>query len=174
MAEHTRVRGIGEADWPAVAALEAEAYADLGLAEGERLLRTRAAAGTCFVLDLDGRTAGYVLALPYPAFRCPDLTRPEHVVHHATNLHLHDLVIARPLRRRGLGGLLAGHLADTARRRGFTTVSLVAVGDKEPFWRARGYRAHHGTPLPAGYGADAVYMTAEAAAHPSQTRRPAC
>ncbi|MEU2878575.1 MULTISPECIES: GNAT family N-acetyltransferase [unclassified Streptomyces] len=176
MAEHTRIRAVAEADWPAVAALEAEAYDALGLAEGEPMLRTRAraSAGTCFVLDLDGRIAGYVLALPYPEFRCPDLTRPEQVVHHAPNLHLHDLVIARPLRRRGLGGRLAGHVADTARRRGFTTMSLVAVGDKEPFWRARGYRPHHGTPLPAGYGADAVYMTAELAAHPTHGRRPAC
>ncbi|MFI2639875.1 GNAT family N-acetyltransferase [Streptomyces sp. NPDC018610] len=176
MAHHTRVRGIGEADWPAVAALEAEAYADLSLAEGEALLRSRAhaSAGTCFVLDLDGRIAGYVLALPYPELRCPDLTRPEQAVHHSSNLHLHDLVITRPLRRKGLGGRLAGHLTDVARRHGFWTMSLVAVGDKEPFWRSHGYRARHEVALPAGYGADAVYMTARVAAHRSHERRPAC
>jgi GNAT superfamily N-acetyltransferase len=176
MAPHTRVRTVGEADWPAVAALEAEAYAGLGLAEGERMLRSRAraSASTCFVLDLDGRVAGYVLALPYPVFRCPDLTRPEQAVHHSSNLHLHDLVVARPLRRRGLGGRLAGQLTDTARRRGFTTMSLVAVGGKEAFWQARGYRAHHGTRPPAGYGADAVYMTAGLTGHHSHGGRPAC
>ncbi|CAM5680613.1 Diaminopimelate decarboxylase [Streptomyces canarius] len=87
------IRGITEADWPQVAALEAGAYTDTSLTEGESGLRSRAPAGTSFVLDLDGRIAGYVLALPYPRLHCPDLSRPEQVAHHATNLHLHDLVV---------------------------------------------------------------------------------
>ena len=56
---------------------------------------------TVVVLAPDGRIAGYVLALPYPMFRYPDLTRPERVAQHSANLHLHDLVISAPLRRRG-------------------------------------------------------------------------
>jgi predicted N-acetyltransferase YhbS len=161
-----RIRGIAEADWPRLAALEAEAYTDLSLAEGEELLRSRAraSAGTCFVLDLDGRLAGYVLALPYPRLSCPDLARPEHVVHHSANLHLHDLVVSAPLRRRGLGTRLVRHLTDTARARGFETMSLIAVTGKEPFWQAYGYRAHRETALPPEYGADAVYMSTEVAA----------
>lgn len=163
-----RIRGITEADWPRLAALENEAYADLSLAEGEELLRSRAraSAGTCFVLDLDGRPAGYVLALPYPRFRCPDLSRPERTVHHTTNLHLHDLVVSAPLRRRGLGTRLVRHLTGAARDRGFATISLVAVADKEPFWRDNGYRAHHTTPVPPDYGPAAVYMSAQVAAVP--------
>ncbi|MFF9771244.1 GNAT family N-acetyltransferase [Streptomyces sp. NPDC053086] len=168
------IRGITEADWPRLAALESEAYADLSLAEGEELLRSRASAsaGTCFVLELDGRLAGYVLALPYPRFRCPDLTRPEQAVHHTTNLHLHDLVVGAPLRRRGLGTRLVRRLTGAARARGFTTISLVAVADKEPFWRANGYRPHPAAPVPPDYGGGAVYMTAPVAAvpHPYQAR----
>ncbi|MFJ4521351.1 GNAT family N-acetyltransferase [Streptomyces sp. NPDC088810] len=158
------VRAITEADWPQVAALEAGAYADTSLTEGEARLRSRASAGTGFVLDLDGRIAGYVLALPYRRFRCPDLTRPEQVVHHATNLHLHDLVVSAPLRRRGLGTRLVRHLTDAARARGFATMSLVAVAGKEPFWRANGYRPHPEARVPAGYGSGAVYMSAQVAA----------
>ncbi|POX60723.1 GNAT family N-acetyltransferase [Streptomyces sp. Ru62] len=158
------IRGITEADWPEVAALEAGAYADTSLTEGEAALRSRVSAGTGFVLDLDGRIAGYVLALPYPRFRCPDLTGPERVAHHATNLHLHDLVVSAPLRRRGLGTRLVRHLTDTARARGFATMSLVAVAGKEPFWRANGYRPHHEARVPAGYGSGAVYMSAQLAA----------
>ncbi|WP_251095321.1 GNAT family N-acetyltransferase [Streptomyces sp. Caat 7-52] len=168
------IRGITEADWPRLAALESEAYADLCLAEGEQLLRSRAraSAGTCFVLDLDGRPAGYVLALPYPRFRCPDLARPEQAVHHTTNLHLHDLVVSAPLRRRGLGTRLVRHLTEAARARGFATVSLVAVAGKEPFWRANGYHAHPAAPVPPDYGGDAVYMSADVAAapHPYEAR----
>lgn len=52
------------------------------------------------------------------------------------------------------------HLTETARARGFATVSLVAVGDKETFWRARGYRTHPSTPVPPEYGRGAVYMSA--------------
>ncbi|MFG2121422.1 GNAT family N-acetyltransferase [Streptomyces sp. NPDC048710] len=159
------VRGITEADWPQVAALEAGAYADTALTEGEAALRSRAAAGTCFVLDLDGRIAGYVLALPYPMFRYPDLTRPERVAQHSANLHLHDLVISAPLRRRGLGSRLVRHLTDAAGARGFRTMSLIAVGGKEPFWRANGYRAHREARLPPSYGSDAVYMSARVAAY---------
>ncbi|MEV5873200.1 GNAT family N-acetyltransferase [Streptomyces sp. NPDC052101] len=159
------IRGVTEADWSQVAALEAEAYADTSLTEGEAALRSRASAGTCFVLDLDGRIAGYVLALPYPRFRYPDLGMPEPAVHRlATNLHLHDLVVTASLRRRGLGTRMAGHLADAARTRGFATMSLIAVAGKEPFWRANGYRPHHGAPLPAGYGRGAVYMSTRLAA----------
>ncbi|MCS0602296.1 GNAT family N-acetyltransferase [Streptomyces sp. LP11] len=172
MSHPTRVRGIAEADWPRLAALETEAYADLSLAEGEATLRSRAAAGTCFVLELDGRIAGYVLALPYPRFRCPDLSRPEQVTHHSANLHLHDLVIAAPLRRRGLGTRLVRHLTDAAATRGFATISLVAVAGKETFWQANGYRSHPEAALPPGYGDDAVYMSAPVAAtRPRDGRR---
>ncbi|ARP72851.1 N-acetyltransferase [Streptomyces pluripotens] len=161
-----RTRGIADADWPQVAALEAEAYTDPSLTEGEELLRSRAraSAGTCFALDVDGQLAGYVLALPYPRFRCPDLTRPEGVVHHSVNLHLHDLVVTAPLRRRGLGTRLVRRLTDEARARGFETMSLIAVAGRETFWRANGYRPHPGTRLPPGYGGDAVYMVAQMAA----------
>ncbi|MFF7749744.1 GNAT family N-acetyltransferase [Streptomyces sp. NPDC007971] len=158
------IRGVTEADWPEVAALEAGAYADTSLTEGEAALRSRVSAGTCFVLDLDGRVAGYVLALPYPMFRYPDLTRPERVAHRSPNLHLHDLVISAPLRRRGLGSRLVRHLTDAAGARGFETMSLIAVGGREAFWRANGYRAHHEARPPAGYGRDAVYMSARLAA----------
>ncbi|MFJ9815479.1 GNAT family N-acetyltransferase [Streptomyces sp. NPDC101151] len=159
------IRGITEADWPQVAALEAGAYADTALTEGETALRSRASTGTCFVLDLDGRIAGYVLALPYPMFRYPDLTRPERFAHHSPNLHLHDLVVGAPLRRRGHGSGLVRHLTDAAGARGFRTMSLIAVAGKEPFWRANGYRVHREARLPSSYGSDAVYMSAQVAAH---------
>ncbi|MGW7548386.1 GNAT family N-acetyltransferase [Streptomyces sp. NPDC054770] len=163
------IRGIGEADWPQVAVLEAEAYAGTSLIEGAAVLRSRAlaSADTCFVLHLDGRIAGYILALPYPKFRFPDLTRPEQAVHHSPNLHLHDLVISEAARHRGLGTQLVSHLTDTARERGFESISLIAVGGKETFWRANGYRAHPETRVPRSYGSDAVYMSTQVAAHPS-------
>ncbi|WP_320782146.1 GNAT family N-acetyltransferase [Streptomyces sp. CRN 30] len=157
-----RVRGIGAGDWDAVVALERAAYAPLGLSEGRAALQSRAAASpeTCFVLDAGGRTAGYVLALPYPPLACPDLGRAEEAAADpAGNLHLHDLVIAPDLRRRGLAQHLLRRLAGTARDRGDERISLVAVGGSDRWWSARGFTPHPEV-VPAGpYGADAVYMS---------------
>ncbi|MBC2876518.1 MULTISPECIES: GNAT family N-acetyltransferase [Streptomyces] len=175
-----RVRGIAERDWDAVVALEAGAYTALGLSEGPAALRSRADASpaTCFVLDVDSRPAGYLLALPYPAFRCPDLTRPEvpeapgAPADPAANLHLHDIVVAPHLRRRGLARHLLRHLTRTARARGDERISLVAVGGSETFWSARGFAAHPDVTLPDGYGPHAVYMSRPVTADDPEDPRP--
>jgi GNAT superfamily N-acetyltransferase len=155
-----RIRNISDSDWPDVAALEADAYASSALSEGQAALesRGRVSPATCFVLDLDDRIAGYVLALPYPMFRYPDLTRMEESAFHSRNLHLHDLVIADNLRGRGWGTRLLCHLTATAGST-YERISLVAVGGMETFWAARGYRAHKEVELPQSYGNDAVYMS---------------
>ncbi|MEU5591487.1 GNAT family N-acetyltransferase [Streptomyces sp. NPDC020298] len=144
-----------------MAALEAAAYADCSLSEGQDALesRGRSSPDTCFVLELGGRIAGYVLALPYPRFHCPDLTAPETTVFHSHNLHLHDLVVAEDLRGRGLGTRLLRHLTAAARARGFQRISLVAVGGMETYWQAHGYRPHREAGPPPGYGSEAVYMS---------------
>ncbi|MGI5441146.1 GNAT family N-acetyltransferase [Streptomyces shenzhenensis] len=161
MGQPLRIRAIADADWPHVAALEADTYAGSSLTEGQAALesRGRASPGTCFVLHLDDRLAGYVLALPYPMFRYPDLTRPEELTHHSRNLHLHDLVVAEPLRGRGLGRRLLRHLTAVAAARRYERISLVAIDGMESFWQAQGYRTHPGVHVPPGYGGSAVYMS---------------
>lgn len=156
-----RIRPVREEDWDAIVALEARAYADHGLSEGREALRSRHAAspGTCYVLEHAGRVGGYLLALPYPLFRSPDLglgERPDAVP--STNLHAHDLVIAEELRGRGLAPRLMRHLHDTARTAGYRTVSLVAVLGAEAVWARLGYRARPEIGLPQSYGTRAVYM----------------
>ncbi|CAM5624857.1 GNAT family N-acetyltransferase [Streptomyces fumanus] len=161
MSDTVAVRHLADRDWDAVTALEHDAYAGLGLSEGRAALQSRAAAspGTCFVLDVGGRTAGYLLALPYPEFRCPELGRAEPAARTGGNLHLHDIVVAPALRRRGLGRLLLGRLTGTARARGDRRISLVAVGGSDRFWSARGFTAHPGVAPADGYGPGAVYMS---------------
>jgi ribosomal protein S18 acetylase RimI-like enzyme len=159
-----RVRPIADQDWDSVAALEASAYEGCGLSEGPAVLKSRAhsSPATCFVLEIGQRIAGYVLSLPYPAFRYPDLTRAEEAGGRpvrSRNLHLHDLVIAGGYRRRGLGNRLHQHLTATARSSGYQRISLVAVAGSDTFWSANGYRAHAGLVLPDCYGANAVYMS---------------
>ncbi|MGW7514521.1 GNAT family N-acetyltransferase [Streptomyces sp. NPDC054796] len=181
-----RVRHIAAGDWEEIVALESGAYAGLGLSEGREALRSRADASpaTCFVLEAGARLAGYVLALPYPAFRYPDLDRPEDAsfssgsagpsgsATSSGNLHLHDMVIAEDLRRRGLARHLLRHLVLSARALGYERISLVAVGCSERFWAARGFTAHSGVLSSDGYGPDAVYMSRPLAALPDGAPEP--
>lgn len=155
------VRDIRDRDWDSIVGLEAAAYRESGLSEGRVALesRGRASPATSFVLDTGEQIAGYLLALPYPRFSYPDLQRPEQVVFDASNLHLHDLVIAASFRKRGLAKLFLRHLTDTARARTYEWISLIAVGGSEAFWSANGYHPHPEVTLSSGYGANAVYMS---------------
>lgn len=170
MLSDVRIRHITDTDWPAIAALEAATYTALGLSEGEAALRSRARVSpdTCTVLDHAGRPVGYLLALPYPPFHCPDLAAVEHCAEQGPavtaprpdNLHLHDVVIAPEHRGQGLARRLLRHLTASARAAGYAQISLVAVAGSAPFWAGHGYRPHPGVPLPDSYGNDAVYMSA--------------
>ncbi|MFJ3787388.1 GNAT family N-acetyltransferase [Kitasatospora sp. NPDC090091] len=171
-----RIRPLAPGDWDGVVALEERAYAASGLSEGRAALesRGRASPDTCFALEYRGRFGGYLLALPYPLYRCPDLSRAEAAGSVAGrpaappgNMHAHDLVIAEELRGRGLAPLMLGHLAATARARGFATISLVAVRGSDVLWAPLGYRAAPAVALPASYGDRAVYMSMSLAAGPA-------
>ncbi|MEV7775092.1 GNAT family N-acetyltransferase [Kitasatospora sp. NPDC086791] len=192
----TRIRLLREDDWDGVVALEERAYAASGLSEGREALRSRhrASPETCFVLEHAGGLGGYLLALPYPLFRCPDLGRSEAAdgcgdaggragtdergdggrgSARPTNMHAHDLVISEGLRGRGLSHRMLRHLEHTARASGHRTVSLVAVRGSHVLWTALGYRARPEIELPASYGDRAVYMAMPldpAPARPSQAR----
>ena len=154
-----RIRHIQDGDWAAIAGLEASAYAETGLAEGELVLESRASAATSFVVDTGGAIAGYVLALPYPRFRYPDLNQPEVLAFQSSNLHLHDLVIGEEFRGTGLAKDLLHRLTEDARSLEYRQVSLIAVTGSADFWSARGYHGHPELALPSGYGAAAVYMS---------------
>ncbi|NEB76461.1 GNAT family N-acetyltransferase [Streptomyces sp. SID14478] len=161
MSDAPRIRAIAERDWPAIASLEARAYTRLGLTEGPAALRARrdASPDTCFAAHAGPQLAGYVLALPYPHGAYPDLGRTRRGTAPSRNLHLHDLVVAPELRRRGLARALLRHLLAAARSRAYDRVSLVSVGGTQAFWSARGFTPRPGVVAPGDYGTDAVYMS---------------
>ncbi|MER5603734.1 GNAT family N-acetyltransferase [Streptomyces sp. NPDC002265] len=176
----TRIRLFREGDWDEVVALEERAYATSGLSEGREALRSRhrASPSTCFVLEHAGGFGGYLLALPYPLFRCPDLSLAEEDAaqgNGGSNLHTHDLAIAERARGRGLARRMQRHLEETGRAARYRTLSLVAVRGSETLWSRLGYRARPEIGLPASYGAEAVYMAKPlelAATDPAPTSRP--
>ncbi|MFF7340879.1 GNAT family N-acetyltransferase [Streptomyces sp. NPDC008163] len=160
MTDSATIRPLREEDWEEVVALERRAYSAGGLSEGEEALRSRhrASPQTCFVLDADGAFGGYLLALPYPLGRCPDLSLAEEGGTVGGNLHLHDLAIAERVRGRGLARRMQEHLEAAGWAARYRTLSLVAVHGTGVMWSGLGYRLRPGTPLPASYGPDAVYM----------------
>lgn len=153
------IRHIRDTDWNRIEALEAGAYTETGLSEDSVALRSRCAPTTSFVLETEQEITGYVLALPYPLFRYPDLNQPETQSFSSPNLHLHDLVIAEHRQKRGLATSLLYHLTSVAKEQRYERISLVAVGGSDTFWSAKGYRAHPEIALPASYGANAIYMS---------------
>ncbi|MFF0413766.1 GNAT family N-acetyltransferase [Kitasatospora sp. NPDC004745] len=161
MSEDLRFRLLAEADWDTVVALEHAAYAADGLSEGREALESRghSSPGTCFVLELHGAVRGYLLSLPYPPLRCPDLTRPEEQRYASANLHVHDLVIDEELRGRDVALRFMRHFREQARAQGFEEISMVAVRGADILLRLLGYRAHREVAVPACYGRRAVYMS---------------
>ncbi|MCX3058802.1 GNAT family N-acetyltransferase [Streptomyces beihaiensis] len=170
-----RIRGVAEGDWAVIGDLESQAYAPLGLSEGPGALRKyqQASPDTCFVVDVGGgRVAGYLMALPFPEGGWPELGQGGGAAGRRGgrapygplapdpyNLHLHDVVIAPELRRRGLAMRLVRHLVGIARTRAYRSVSLVSVGGTQAFWRERGFTVRPDVAAPGGYGSDAVYMS---------------
>ncbi|QEV16714.1 GNAT family N-acetyltransferase [Streptomyces alboniger] len=173
MNHEIRTRPVADGDWDGIALLEHRAYHRLGLSEGRAALEAKAHASpaTCFALDLSGRLAGYLLALPYPESAYPQLgATDDEPTPTSRNLHLHDIVVAEDLRHRGLARHLLNHLTATARSHGYEQISLVAVGGSETFWSARGFTTGRGAVPPAGYGPTAVYMSMTVPAGPAPRR----
>ncbi|MBV2155882.1 GNAT family N-acetyltransferase [Kitasatospora sp. SUK 42] len=161
MSEDLRIRRLADGDWDAVVALEHDAYAADGLSEGREALESRALGSpeTCFVLEQRGTVRGYLLSLPYPPLRCPDLARPEEGAYESGNLHVHDLVIAEDLRGRDVALGFMRHFRERAEELGFERISMVAVRGADILLRLLGYRAHREVEVPASYGRRAVYMS---------------
>lgn len=158
------VRAIGAGDWARIAEIEHEAYALLGLSEGVEALRAwaRRAPETCFALEIDGDTAGYVLAAPYPAGRAPELGRSRLAPSPGaptTHLHLHDLALSRASRGNGLAKVLLRRLEREAAAQAFETIGLVAVGGSAGFWAASGFAPRAGVDVGESYGTQSLYMS---------------
>ncbi|SHO52505.1 Ribosomal protein S18 acetylase RimI [Anaerocolumna xylanovorans DSM 12503] len=155
-----KVRYIKNRDWDEIVALERQTYLSV-LSENRTALTSKnsASPSTCFVLEAEGRVAGYLLSLPYPRFEYPHLAQAESMVYRSQNLHLHDLVIAKRYRGQGLARRLLNQLMLAAEREGYQWLSLVAVSEARFFWKVQGYDFCPEIVLPKSYGEGAVYMS---------------
>ena len=150
------------ADIPAVDTIAAAIHAVLPehavvFAERQRLYPEG-----CFMLEVDGVAAGYVISHPWHYLRPPSLnTLVERIPEDASTYYIHDLALLPLSRRTGAGSAIARRLLDHADTAGFPNVSLIAVYDAAAFWRRHGFRFVDDPALAeklAGYGAEARMM----------------
>ncbi len=116
----------------------------------------------CFMLEVDGEPAGYVISHPWHYLRPPPLnTLLGRIPGDASTYYIHDLALLPSSRRTGAGSAIARRLVAHAEEVGLPNVSLIAVYDAATFWQRHGFDDVDDPALAkklAGYGAEARMM----------------
>ncbi|WP_349290972.1 GNAT family N-acetyltransferase [Rhodoplanes serenus] len=139
-------RPMTATDLDAVLATAAVVHPDLPESAAVFAERLRLWPAGCFVLDAGGdmtsvpAVIGYVVSHPWrsgaaPALDCLLGRLPDDAATH----YLHDLALLPAARGSGAGGRIVTTLAAHARATGFSTLSLVSVGDSAGFWTRQGF-----------------------------------
>jgi ribosomal protein S18 acetylase RimI-like enzyme len=122
--------------------------------------------GGCFVLDGASGIAGYCFSHPWTRDSAPALDTLIGALPQRPGAYfIHDLTVDPAARGAGLGRAVVPHLFDVARSLKLTHLTLVAVNDRGPFWRAAGFSAVADEAMQAAarakYGAGALMMARE-------------
>lgn len=152
-------RAMAGADVAKVAALAERVHA--GYSENAAVFAAclRLYPAGCHVVDAgSGRVGGYLISHPGRFDMPPVLDVPlARLAEPADCYYLHDLALAPLTRGHGMAGAAVEIAVAAARRGGFDTIALIAVGDAHDFWRHQGFKPRgDGLVDPAkGYGAEA-------------------
>lgn len=137
------VRRMAHADLPAVLEIQATCYTEI-VPESKESLHTKfsASQSTCLIASLEGRTVGYLIALPWE-FSSPPMLNAEtrRLPSSPSCLYLHDLAVTPDARKFGAGRALVEAFLTRLKRMGFGRASLVAVQGSAPYWARHGFRA---------------------------------
>ena len=134
-------RGLTALDLPDVEALAAAVHPafpeELAVfAERQRLYPEGAR-----LLELDGRSAGYVFSHPWRFGTLPPLNALLGAIpDDADTYYLHDLALLPAARGTGAAAMIVGDILRHARSAGLASISLVAVNGSVPFWYKHGFR----------------------------------
>lgn len=157
-----RWRPMTPADIPAVDTIAATIHVALPEHAFVFAERQRLYPDGCFMLEVDGEPAGYVISHPWHYLRPPSLnTLLERIPADASTYYIHDLALLPTSRRTGAGSVIAHRLLAHADAASLPNVSLVAVYDAASFWRRHGFVLVDDPALAkklAGYGAEARMM----------------
>jgi|TARA_A100001391_G_scaffold161337_1_gene120177 GNAT superfamily N-acetyltransferase len=157
-------RPLLPADIPAVSAIAAAVHPDFPEDEAVFADRQAIAPDFCFLLEIDGAPAGYILAHPYRLGTLPTLnTVLTRLPEGSDTLYIHDLALLPAARGTGAARQIVESLLLLAAP--FGALSLVAVNGSVPFWTRMGFSMTDDHRLAAklsSYEPDARYMVAPA------------
>ncbi len=126
--------------------------------------KRQASPASCLIASLDGRSVGYLVAIPVKDGQPPPLnaaTCP--VPPDADALYLHDLAVHPDARGAGVGEALVQAFFHAARRSNLSQACLIAVNSSAAFWQRQGFRRARVDDAKAGglasYGEGAQYMS---------------
>jgi len=159
------IRLLRADDIDAVLAIQSRAYTQLIPESADVLLsKLRVSPQTCWLAQVDGQAAGYLLTHPWSAHMPPALhARIDALPAGADCLYLHDLAIDPVFRGCKIAQALVSGALQKAQALGFAQSALIAVQASRRFWARFGF-APVADPQPAlreklaGYGADATFM----------------
>ena len=153
------IRAIKETDWPAILRIQNEVYPDI-VPESEAVLRSKTKLGptTCLTIcDRQNNVAGYCLAHPWT--QDPASLHSIYEMPSAPQLlYIHDMAIAPSYAGKRLGNRTLQYLQSWAKKHGYTTLSLVSLGQAVSYWQQHGF-LHTGFQVDTDqYGEGASYM----------------
>jgi GNAT superfamily N-acetyltransferase len=153
------IRTITESDWPEILLIQSSVYPDI-TPETETVLRSKIALGpeTCLTItDSNHHVVGYCLAHPWhdnPACLHTIYSPPP-----ATELlYIHDIAIAATHSGQQLGHHLLSYLQLWAKGEGYSTLSLVSLGQAVSYWLQQGFKQLSHVIDEEQYGDGACYM----------------
>ncbi len=153
-----RVRAMRVDDIDAVLRIQREAYAD-GYQESAEVLgrKLSLAPEACWFAEREGRGLAYIIAHPWCDNAPPLHAAIECLPAGAEFGFVHDLAVCARARGAGVGASLFAKVQAWAQHCGLRGLRLVALADARAYWCGLGFDAMP-APLPAGYGAGAVFM----------------
>ncbi len=153
-----RVRAMRVDDIDAVLRIQREAYAD-GYQESAEVLgrKLSLAPEACWFAEREGRGLAYIIAHPWSDNAPPLHAAIECLPAGAEFGFVHDLAVCARARGAGVGASLFAKVQAWAQHCGLRGLRLVALADARAYWCGLGFDAMP-APLPAGYGAGAVFM----------------
>ncbi|WP_297322037.1 GNAT family N-acetyltransferase, partial [uncultured Bartonella sp.] len=119
---------------------------------------------TCFILNGENNSVGYIIAHPFKIGLIPPLNRLlGHLRQESDTLYIHDLALLPQARNGGNGKKAVRLMIERAKQKKLATLALVAVNGSGPFWQTNGFFPASFSQQLKGklltYGGDACYMT---------------
>lgn len=127
--------------FPLAEALSSPIYYPMGLWEPHAAFTSRLSLYPmgCMSIYHEGTYAGYLFSHPWRGGPVPLCTIINELPIQPDHYYIHDLCIAKPMQRMGLGNQLVNAALDRARAEHLHEVRLVSVLGSDTFWRAAGF-----------------------------------